>query len=101
MGNFDEFVWSDTGENLAAYRERLKRLPPLSPPRSTFTRILIVAGSPLVLGGLLALVAGRSSDPDSSAVAGLGIGALVGLFVGAGVVLLMNRANPVDYRGYR
>ena len=101
MGGFGEFVWSDTGENLAAYRERLTKLPPLSPPRSMSTRFLIIIGSPLVIGGLLALVAGRSSDPDASAAVGLGLGALVGFFGGAGVVLMMNRANPIDYRGYR
>jgi hypothetical protein len=92
-------VWSDTHENLATYRQRLKALPPLSPPRNKPLRWLLVLGTPVVLGAILELL--LRSNPDAERGVGFAFGAMLGFFLGLGIVLILNRITPVDYRGYR
>ncbi len=100
LATFDQFSWIDTGENLAAYRQRLATLPPHSGKRVWWVRPLVVIGPTLLLALILEIVMRFKSANDRPG-AGLQMGAMIGFLGGAGTVILMNRANPIDYRAYR
>ena len=91
-----DVIWTDTGENVAAYRARMREATPARAKwwRGNGWALLIILGLTLGFAAGIPFLSTRS-------IAGPFIGIIIGFFISLVPAFLVIRKYSIDYRKYR